>query len=318
MTDLTSLGFPSGFHLGFSATLWWIYIIVTTTLGIRLYLNARKSDLINVKEMLRAKSILYICMSIASFLTQTVVFFPDMFSQFYFSGLFLASFSAAIYFYYWEKNLTTIKRIPTIFAGISTVVIIIGLITSIFFPDLPKFLWDFLSLPPVLLVIFSFILYIYLIYVFSKNVKGVSPKISIVWMGGMMLSMIALFFENLPGVKILPTFVVFYVSPLIFISGNTMVFYGITKLFPHISSFYSQTQRCAVHRGIIEKGNPLHYCPFCGIVYCEACFNQVIVTDGCWNCRKGVELENEKKQIIVEGLDLDKTQKFKDPNKKVV
>ena len=316
MTDLTSLGYPSGYHLGFSSVLWWIFIIITAILGLGLYLNARKSDLINIKEMLRAKSIVYICTSIEFSLIQVAVFFPDIFLHYYFLGIFLACISLVIYLYYWEKNLTSIKRIPTIFTGISTIVAVIALTASIFFPDLPNFLWDFLILPTLLLVTIGFVLYIYLIYVFSKNVKGVSTKVSKVWMGGMILFLIALFFEHPPGVKMFPEFIVFYVSPIIYTFGLSMAFYGITKLFPQISSFYAQTQRCAVHRGTIEKGNPIHYCSSCGIVYCETCFNQVIIKDGCWNCRKGVELENEKEIIIDDTIELDKKDKIKSPHKK--
>ena len=316
MTDLTSLGYPSGYHLGFSFIFWWIFIIVTAILGLGLYLNARKTDLINVKEMLRAKSFFYICISIQTSLIQVAVFFPDIFSQFYFTGGVLVGFSLFIYLYYWEKNLTSIKRIPTIFGGASTIVEVIGLLASIFFPDLPNFFWYFLLLTILLPVTISFILYIYLIYAFSKNVKGVSTKVSIVWMVGVILGLISLLFEHAPGVKIFPTFVVFYVSPIFYMIGNSMAFYGIIKLFPQISSFYAQTQRCAVHRGTIEKGNTIHYCSSCGIVYCETCFNQVIIKDGCWNCRKGVELENEKEKIIDDTIELDKKDKIKSPHKK--
>ena len=79
--------------------------------------------------------------------------------------------------------------------------------------------------------------------------------------------------------------------------GMSMTYYGINTLFTQISSYYAQTQKCAVHRGIIEKGNPIHYCSSCGIVYCELCFNEVIKKDGCWNCRKSFEPESEKKQL---------------------
>ena len=315
MTDLTSLGYPQGYHLGLSSVLWWIFIIGTAILGIALYLNARKTDLINVKETLRAKSFFYICISIQTSLIQVAVFFPDIFLQFYSTGGVLVNFSIVIYLYYWEKNLTSIKRIPTIFAGASTILQVIGLMVSIIFPDLPNFLWDFLILPPLLLITISFVLYIYLIYAFSKNVKGVSTKVIMVWMGGVMLSLITLLFEYPPGVRIFPTFVVFYVSPISYMIGNSMAVCGITRLFPQISSFYAQTQRCAVHRGTIEKGNPIHYCSSCGIVYCETCFNQVIIKDGCWNCRKGVELENEKEKIIDDTIELDKKDKRKSPHK---
>jgi len=70
MTDLTSLGYPQGYHLGLSSLLWWIYIIVTLILGFGLYLNAKKSDLINVKEILRAKAFFYIGTAI-----HTILFF---------------------------------------------------------------------------------------------------------------------------------------------------------------------------------------------------------------------------------------------------
>lgn len=55
-------------------------------------------------------------------------------------------------------------------------------------------------------------------------------------------------------------------------------------------------QKCAVHRGTIEKGNTMHNCPSYDIVYCETSFNQIIKKDGCWNCRHGAELEIEKKE----------------------
>ncbi len=315
MTDFTSLGYPQGYHLGLSSVLWWICIVVTTILGIALYLNARKTDLINVKETLRAKSFFYICISIQISLIQVAVFFPDIFLQFNFTGGVLISFSIVIYLYYWEKNLTSIKRIPTIFAGAGNIGNVIGFMVSIFFPDLPNFFWDFLILTALLLVTISFVLYIYLIYAFSKNVKGVSTKVIIVWMGGVILSLISLLFEYAPGVRIFPTFVVFYVSPIFYMIGNSMAVYGITRLFPQISSFYAQSHRCAVHRGTIEKGNPIHYCSSCGIVYCETCFNQVIIKDGCWNCLKGVELENEKEKIIDDTIELDKKDKIKSPHK---
>ncbi|MCK4381620.1 MAG: hypothetical protein KAW51_10810 [Candidatus Lokiarchaeota archaeon] len=298
MTDLTSLGYPPGYHLGFSALLWWIFIIVMIILGIDLYLNAKKSDLINVKEMLRAKSLLYICVSIQFSLIQVIVFFPNYFEQVFIPQAFLFSLSITYYFYVWEKNLTSIKRIPTISAGISNIVILIGLIISIFFPDLVDVLWETIVLSTFLLVLIASVLYIYLIYTFSSKVKG--GKITIVggiWIGGMILVLVGNFLENRPAVSILPDFITYYIPPIFFMLGYTMAFYGISRLFTHISSYYAYTQKCAVHRGIIEKGNTIHYCSSCGIVYCELCFNQVIMKDGCWNCRKRFEPESEKKQL---------------------
>ena len=81
--------------------------------------------------------------------------------------------------------------------------------------------------------------------------------------------------------------------------------------FSQISSYYAQTQKCVVHRGVIEKGKTVYYCPSCGITYCESCFNQVIKKDGCWNCQKGAEVEIEeewKAEIVVE---IEKAEKHK-------
>ena len=112
MTDLTSLGYPSGYHLGFSSILWWIFVVVTAILGIALYLNAKKSELINVKEMLRAKSFLYICTSIGISLTQVGVFFPDVLLQFYVTGAFFSGISSVIYYYYLGKEFNEYKTNP--------------------------------------------------------------------------------------------------------------------------------------------------------------------------------------------------------------
>ncbi|MEE9378896.1 MAG: hypothetical protein V3V33_12765 [Candidatus Lokiarchaeia archaeon] len=313
MTDLTSLGYPPGYHLGFSAVLWWIFIIVMIILGIGLYLNAKKSDLINVKEMLRAKSLVYICISIQFSLIQVAVFFPNYFIQIYISQAFFFGVPFTVYFYYWEKNLTSIKRIPTISVGISNIVLFIALIISIFFLDLVDVLWEIFLLSCFLLVTIAVVLYIYLIYTFSSKVKG--GKITIVggiWIGGMILLLVGSFLEDRPAVSILPDFITYYIPPVFSMLGYIMAYYGITRLFTQISSYYAHTQKCAVHRGTIEKGNPIYYCPSCGIVYCEICFNNVIKKDGCWNCRKRFESGGEKKQLdepILELKEADESKK---------
>ena len=286
MTDLTSLGYPEGYHLGISFILWNIFFIVIAALGVKLYLNSRKSDLINVKEMFRAKGFMYICTSIQNFLIQIGVFFNQFFYQFYYLGAFIACFSATFYFYYWEKNLTSSKRIPTISIGVSTIIAMIGFTASILFLEMSVFLKDFLVFIILSLYTLSFVLYIFLIMVFSRNVKGISTKVDEIWIGGMILIGVGLMLEHPPGIKIFPPFIVLYIAPIVLMIGLIMTFYGVTKMFPRISSYYAETQKCAVHRGVIKKGNQIYSCPSCGITYCMKCFNQVIKKDGCWNCRK--------------------------------
>ena len=297
--------------MGFSAILWWITIIVLSILAIKLYSNARKSDLINVKEMLRAKSLSFICQSIQFSIINLGVHFPDIFIQLFLFGLSLNVISLAFYIYYWEKNLTSIKHIPTICAVGAAILAILLLAISILFPELTGFLWDFLFFTGVLLITIALILYIYLIFMFSKNVKGISIKIGVIWMIGMVLLIIHSSFEYPPGVKAISSFIVFYISPILLMIGLTLAFYGVTTQFRQISTYYAQTQKCAVHRGFIEKGSIVYYCPSCGITYCESCYNQVITKDGCWNCRHGADVEIEKEWKTEQVIEVKKDTKSK-------
>jgi len=178
MSDLTSLGYPQGYHLGLSAILWWISIAIIAILGFLLYLNARKSDLINVKEMLRAKGLGYMYLSIYISSIQVVVFYPDNFLLFDLIGEFLSMSFLTLYFYYWEKYLTSLKRIPTISMGAASVISCGGLITYIFFPDLVIILLDILVIITLILTAIAFLLYICLIFAFSRHVKEVSTTVS--------------------------------------------------------------------------------------------------------------------------------------------
>jgi hypothetical protein len=135
-------------------------------------------------------------------------------------------------------------------------------------------------------------------------------------MAGMALTMIALGFDNPPAVQILPSFMVLYLAPLLYVIGLTFATYGITILFAQISSYYAQVQKCAVHRGTIGKGSTMYYCPSCGITYCESCYNQVIKKDGCWNCRYGAEVEIEKDWKVEEIIEVKMGSKSKTKNPK--
>jgi hypothetical protein len=297
MTDLYSLGYPEGYRLGLSFVLWAIYIAVSVILGIFLYLNARKSNLINVKENFRAKSFLYICGSIAYSLVQVGVWLPDNFLHFFIVGTLINTFSGTIYFYYWEKNLTRIKRIPTVSAAGSFIVSVIGVISIFFFLDLASLLLNPFFLIGYSLSTLSFVFYCYLIYLFSKHVKGVANRrIGTLWIGGIIMFLSGFFLDSPSGVLLVPEFIVVNIAPILAIVGMIIPVYCVNKYFVHVSSYYIQTQRCAVHRGDIGKGNPLYSCPSCGMVYCMSCYNQVIQKEGCWNCGEGGALEGQKER----------------------
>ena len=312
MTDLTSLGYPQGYHMGFSAILWWIAIVVLLILAILLYLNARKSDLINVKEMLLSKSFLYICIAIQISLIQVGALYSESFVLFLLIGTSLSMTSLTIYFYFWEKNLTSMKHIPVISTGAASTTAIIALIIYILFMDLILTIFLIDILVPIILglMIFAFLFYIYLIFVFSKYVKGVRTRVAVTWIVGVLIGN-SIFLEHPPGVNVAPSFLVLYISPILFMIYHSMIVYGSITLFTQISSYYAQTQKCAVHRGIIEKGNTVYYCPSCRIVYCDTCFNQVIKKDGCWNCQQGADPEIEKEWKIEQVLEPKKGHKPK-------
>jgi len=297
--------------MGLSAVLWWIAIIICAILAVILYLNARKSDLINVKEMLQAKSFGYLCMCILFSLIQVGVLYPEYFLLFYFIGASIAMLSNTLYFYFWEKNLTTMKHIPTIFTGIASVISIGGLIIYIIFPDSVIFSTNILDFIVILLISLAYVFYIYLISRFSKYVRGVSSKVAIIWIGGVLLIYIYFFLEYPPGATVVPSFLVFYIAPILYVISQSMMVYGVITLFPQISSYYAQTQKCAVHRGVIDKGTTVYYCPSCGITYCESCFNQVIKKDGCWNCRHGIEVGIEKEWKTELAIEVKKDFKIK-------
>ena len=249
-------------------------------------------------------------------LIQVGVLLPNYFFHLTIIGILIGSVAYFQYFYNWEKYLTSIKRIPTISTGATIIVGIIGLIILVFFPEFFNSLWNMLVLIHLLLAGVAEILYIYLIYQFSKNVKGVSNKVSWIWIGGMLLFMISFILENPPGVVVFPNYIVYYVPPILLPIGLGMAYYGINTLFANISSYYAQTQKCAVHRGVIGKGSTVHYCPSCGITYCDTCFNEVIVNDGCWNCRKGADPEIEKEWKIEQAIEIKKADKLKPKNPK--
>ena len=185
----------------------------------------------------------------------------------------------------------------------------IAIILSLFFPGLPLFIWDLMTLAIFALLSLSFVLYLYLVYLFSKNTKGGHFTIvGAIWLTGIIIGLIANFIEHPPGVVIVPKLILLYINPIMYMCSFLLAFLGITNLISQISSYYAQTQKCAVHRGKIEKGNTIHYCSSCGIVYCGKCFSNVILKDGCWNCGKGVELEREPDKIDIKGIDLHKKQ----------
>lgn len=261
--------------------------------------------------MLLTKAIAYMGAIIYIILIQVGVFYPNHFIQLYLFGIFLITMSLAFYYYYWEKNLTSIRRIPTYSAVAAAFLAVVGYVNSLFSFDLVLILVDYLVFMALSLISVAAALYIYLIFIFSKNVKGIKRPVGVIWMAGMALVMIGLSFEFPPGAKILPSFIVLYLAPLLIVIGLTFATYGIITLFAKISSYYAQTQKCAVHRGMIEKGNIMFSCPSCGITYCEPCYNQVIKKDGCWNCRHGIEVEIEKDWKVEQVVEVKKNAKPK-------
>jgi len=176
MNDLITLGFPPGYHLGVSLILWIIAIVCIAIMGLKLYLNAKKTYLINGKEMFKIKSISYFCICVEFTLISIGASFPENFLLFYSLGASIASTSIVFYYYYWEKNLTNIKWITTISSGIASIILLFNIFLTLFFKATVIFIIDYLGLISLTLLSLAAFLYIYLIYKFVKNVKGMQVR----------------------------------------------------------------------------------------------------------------------------------------------
>lgn len=299
MSIPSNYGCPPEYHLGISSVLWWLAFALLAYMGIKLYLNARKTDFINGKEMFKGKGIFYSGISICILLLQLSVIIPDYFFIFYTSAFLTSSSTITFYYKVWERNIDSIRKIPTNSQAIASIILLGCVFVSILLEETAGPILDYLFFVAVVFLSIAVFMYAYMIYRFISNVEeGKMKKVGQIWIVGCLMAAIATAFEVPPVVKIFPPFFIYYITPVLWIAGYIMSFYGVNRLFLQVSTYYTQTQKCAVHRGPIEKGSQIHYCPSCEMTYCHTCYTKVIQNDGCWNCGTG-----GKEEIISKPLE---------------
>lgn len=289
---LSPEGYPEGYHLGASLALWLIVIILDMFYGTYFLLQVYKSQLINEKEIYRGTGLLCIGGGFLFLLMQIGVFFPDKYFLYYFGGATVLVGFAGFYFYYWEKNLVNLKKIPTIIIIINFSIYIITIFMILFFRVSSLVYIAFIELLTIFSGLIANILIIIFVFLFIRKVKGILRNKGVLLIIGSSSFFLGQFIDHPPGMFILPELFIM-LSPLVYIISFSLIFLGIKGIADNISSYYNQAHICLVHRGKIKMDDHFYYCPKCSTIYCQNCYEQVIKHDGCWNCGERGNLELE-------------------------
>jgi len=289
-------GYPEGYHLGPSLVLWLILIALQMFYGTFLLLQAYKSHLINEKEIYRGTGFLCVGGGFLFLLMQIGVFMPEDYFLYYFGGCIVLLALATFYFYYWEKNLVNLKKIPTLIILINFSIYIITFLIILLFRVSPIV---FISLIEML-TIFSGLLancfIIIFVFLFTRRVKGTLRKKSILLIIGSSSFFLGQFIDHPPGMFLFPSLFIL-LSPLVFMISFSFIFFGINGIADNVSSYYNQAHICLVHRGKITAERSIYYCPKCSTIYCQDCYEQVVRHDGCWNCgERGKDMSKVKSE----------------------
>ena len=284
-------GYPADFHLGISMIFWFIFIVINFSLGILLILKALKTPLTNRKEIYIGYASFYFGLGIGWTSAQIGVLIPTYFIISLSVATTIIPFSAFLFIYYWEKNLISLKKIPTIwcifvfFIGLIDLIYVITLGTRFF-----KFFVLFINISAI--VGFSFI--IILTILFTKRVIGDLRKRGFLQIFAFVFFFIGIITDHPPVVTFYPN-ILSIVCPITLIIAVIAWYFALNGICDGITSYYNQAQICTIHRGKISKGTHIYFCPNCNITYCDRCYEQVIKKDGCWNCQEEVKPEDEDK-----------------------
>ena len=284
-------GYPADYHLGIWMIFWLVYIFIALTLAFVLLYQARKTPLLNKKELYVGSSILFFGYGAAFIVIQIGVFFPVFFILSIYIGNMLAMGSLIFLIYFWEKNFINLKYIPTIW---SIFVFFLALINLVYLLITGKHLFKYINYITVILNGIGISFLIILLLIFTKRVMGILRIEGIMCI----IAVISLVFGGLidhrPLVSIYPT-VFAFLSPIIHVIGSIAWYFAMKGICDSITAYYNQAQICTIHRGKISKGTHIYFCPNCNTSYCQKCYEQVIKKEGCWNCQEEVKFEDEDK-----------------------
>lgn len=304
--------YPPDYHLGISLFFWLIYIVEVLIFAMIMIYRAHKDRLINKKEMFFGAGLTSLGSAIVFILMQIGVVYPTYFALYISIGLTILQFTFVFWVYYWEKNLISLKKIPTI---ISIGIFFMAFIDMIFILTINSSALEFFEISYVVFMVLIQFLFIYvLVILFAKRVVGNLRIKAVLVLIGLILVLMGAMFDHPPVVFLLPGYLTL-ITPFIFIVSIALLYYGFIGICEGISTFYNQEQICLIHRGVIKKGTLIYYCPSCNTTYCLKCYEQVIKREGCWNCGQGFKpiQEKEWKSEEVSIIDPKKEHKSKSP-----
>jgi len=283
--------YPPDYHLGISIIFWIGFIVETLLIALIMFNRGRKDHLINRKEMNFGAGFAALGPGIFFIFAQIGVFYPRYFAWYLSIGLTVLQFTFIFFVYFWEKNLISIKNIPTM---VSISIFIMAFIDMFFILTTNSSALEFFEISYVIfMMIIQFIFLYILVIIFVKRVVGNLRIRAISLLLGFFLILIAASFDHPPFVFIMPNFLTI-LPPIIFIFAMGILYYAINGICEGLSTFYNQEQMCIVHRGVISKGTSIYYCPSCNTTYCQRCYEEVIKNEGCWNCGQGIKPSEEK------------------------
>lgn len=302
------------YKIGLSIPIWIAYYISGAIVGFLFLLKARRADLINRKELYRVSALFFLFQNtIGIFLFQLAVFIPKYFYLLTNLGWICTAAFTLPFAYYWEKYTVNLKKIPTIISSILLILSLLNFMLYLIYGTVP----ESLVLLFMVFIVSVMLLFIVLIVKFILTVVGKLRNYGIILFCYIICILLAAILDHPPGCMVPYSSII---SPILFLLAVIFYYFGLSRVIDSITTFYSQIHICTIHRGKIEKGQHIYYCPSCNTTYCERCYDQVIKSDGCWNCGYGLEDDkNEawkiKEPDIVGEKSLDKNKK-RDTNHK--
>jgi hypothetical protein len=277
--------YPEGYRFGFEMYIWFAAIGIGLVFCMIFAVRAKKSSLVNRKQLYWSNFIFYISAAAMLSLLHISYLIPDQYTILQSFAITLTQTSVVFWFYYWEKNLThlRVKFLPvilvTIIDVISIAVFLINFIAGIVIIENSNV---FMLIGTIFVALFMY----GLSFQFFRRVSGKFKKLGIFLFLGIAFFQLSLFLDYPPIFAIFPEFPPI-IAPTLMLLGATFYGYSLLGIIDGITAFYQQKHICTVHRGEIKKDRRIYLCPTCATPYCDECYDAVIKNEGCWNCGHG-------------------------------
>ncbi len=285
MSAITESGYPSNYHLGISMIFWFILIGMDILWETSLFRKAHKTNLINRKELLKGNAYMFVGPQFTFIFVQIGVLLPQNFVFFIALANATTLFFSMFFIYYWERNLVSYKKIPTIF---SVFICLLSFIQVISILITKKSLFPLFTLILVLLSLIGSIFVFILIITFTKRTAGQLKNRGYMLAISYILFFIVMMMDNPPLVTINPE-ITSIIAPILLITSAILWYFAVRIICDSIISYYNQARKCVIHRGKIPKNSLIYFCPSCNTMYCQRCYQEVILKESCWNCQKGAK-----------------------------